>query len=64
MHQLCPASLLNKIEQASQAELVRRGAWSYLIKNCLKYRKFYIIGRPLIEAALDYEPHLVLLDLK
>ena len=42
---LCPASLLSKIEQASQAELERRGAWSYLnhfyifeilVKTCSK----------------------------
>ena len=29
---LCPASLLSKIEQASQEELARLEAWSYLNK--------------------------------
>ena len=36
---LCPASLLNEIEQASQAELVHQGALSYL-------EKFYIFEIP------------------
>ena len=31
--------------------------------NAPNYRKFYIRGRPLIEAALKYKPHLVPLDL-
>ena len=62
MRWLCPASLLSKIEQASQAEAARQGAWSnidkiyifeILAKNCSKYlsaspiwRHFSKIGHP------------------
>ena len=39
MRKICPASLLSKIEQASQTKLARRGEWSFHIWTKLTFLK-------------------------